>query len=156
MSPIVLTPGESGSYRTTIADLRRIVVTLDSTITETEIAIYQRIAYNIVQDKLVPLNSTSTRLTADRLEDIELYLAAHFAAVSQTRTSAERAGSIWINYMHKVGLNFNQTVYGQQALILDTTGTLAGMQRMAEKGGGSSIFNFVGYESDDTINYGKM
>ena len=67
-------------------------------------------------------NST---LTAEVLEEIEMWLSAHFISVSRERMAAkEEAGGAKIEYVGKTGEGLNSTSYGQTAMALDTTGTL--------------------------------
>lgn len=69
------------------------------------------------------------------LELIERWLSAHFYAIRDTRRSSERAGSVSESFQYKLGLNLNVTMYGQQALALDTEGGLAAASKQAETGG---------------------
>lgn len=65
-------------------------------------------------------------LEEEHLEEIERWLSAHFVAIRYTRTSQEQIGDVSENYQHKVDLDLRCTMYGQQAMLLDTTGSLAG------------------------------
>jgi hypothetical protein len=60
--------------------------------------------------------------------EIERWLTAHLMAVADGSNLAERrVGDTTIRYhTPKVGLGLDATLYGQQVLLLDTTGTLAG------------------------------
>lgn len=72
--------------------------------------------------------------SAARLTQIELYLAAHFCAVSHPLLTQVRADQDTYTYhLPEAGDGFKATSYGRQALVLDTTGTLAqlGMARKA-------------------------
>lgn len=60
------------------------------------------------------------------LEQIELYLAAHFVSVAdkfnrQTQSSILDASD---SFTQATGSGFSATFYGQQAIAFDTTGTL--------------------------------
>ena len=63
--------------------------------------------------------------TEARLTRIETWLAAHFVSVNYRRRIQEQAGSVGANYEGKVDLNLQVTEYGQQAIVLDTSGALA-------------------------------
>jgi len=64
-------------------------------------------------------------LSSDLLKEIERWLAAHFAAMADPRVSQESvAGAAW-TYEGQTGLGLDSTRYGQQAKLLDPTGTLA-------------------------------
>jgi hypothetical protein len=65
-------------------------------------------------------------LSADILTQIELWLSAHFLAIRDPRVESEGIAGEWqARYQGKTGMGFEATTYGQQALMLDTTGTLA-------------------------------
>ena len=66
-------------------------------------------------------------LTDERLRLIELYLAAHFLTVTEERggLKSTKTGQGSESYGGKFGTGLNLTRYGQQAMALDTTGTLA-------------------------------
>ncbi len=86
----------------------------------------------IVDESLVGLTPA---LSAARLKQVELYLAAHFTAITEERgalTESETADSSE-GYEVKVGEGLKATRYGQQAILLDSSGTL---ESLAE--GGSS------------------
>jgi hypothetical protein len=82
-------------------------------------------------------NKMTTRLLSELIEDeellelIERYLTAHFYSLKVKMTSAEGAKGITETYAIKVGLGLEATVYGQQALLLDDTGTLSALQNPA-------------------------
>jgi hypothetical protein len=73
----------------------------------------------------------------ERLELIERWLAAHFYAIRDPRTTNEKAGSVGANYESKVDLNLALTRYGQQAMMLDTQGGLASLNQSILSGSGS-------------------
>lgn len=89
-----------------------------------DINIFIDIATNYVDDLLV-----GQGLSASRLTDIELYLSAHFVALTeeggtviQTRVGATSTQYAAIRSKNLKGLGL--TRFGQTALILDTTGLL--------------------------------
>lgn len=67
----------------------------------------------------------SSTLSSDTLKEIERWLSAHFVAIRDPRRASEKAGSVGESYQYKLGLRLSVTTYGQQAILLDTTGTLA-------------------------------
>ena len=84
------------------------------------------------------LAENSAALTPERLELIERWLAAHFYATRDPRTASEHAGPVGANYQSAVTIGLQNSHYGQVALRLDTTGTLAaldGMSRDVEAAG---------------------
>ena len=76
----------------------------------------------IVTENLVGLGHSD-----GRLKQIELYLAAHFVAITEERGGLVRSatGDDAETYSDPKGKGFESTRYGQQAMALDTTGTLA-------------------------------
>jgi len=63
--------------------------------------------------------------SAYRLELIERWLSAHFYAVMDPRSVMEGAGSVKQELQGKVDLGLRSSLYGQQAMRLDTQGALA-------------------------------
>jgi hypothetical protein len=77
--------------------------------------------------------------TVERLELIERWLSAHFYAIRDPRTTNEKAGSVGASYESKVDLNLALTRYGQQAMLLDTQGGLAALNKSLAGGGGRIV-----------------
>ena len=83
---------------------------------------------------------------ADALCEIQLLLAAHFLTIYERQTKSESIGGEWsVSYLGKDGLGFEASLYGQQALMLDCSGTLAraGLMR--------AVFQVVDYETIEDI-----
>jgi len=80
-----------------------------------------------VANLLVEQYLASSNLSAQHLKEIERWLSAHFAAIMdprvRKRTIGDGAESYAISGGYKGGLD--ATPYGQQAMVLDTTGKLA-------------------------------
>jgi hypothetical protein len=70
----------------------------------------------------------------EELTIIETWLAAHFYCVRDARTQFEGVGPLMTRFQTQVDLNLNVTEYGQQAMLLDTSGKLAEFNRTLEKG----------------------
>lgn len=70
-----------------------------------------------------------------RLELIERWLSAHFYKHLSKESSFESAGRVQVSYQYKVGLALLNTMYGQQALALDTNGGLAALSKQIQNGG---------------------
>ncbi len=91
--------------------------------TERETTPFIDVAHLIVDENLL-----SEGLTAARLTQIELYLAAHFTTVTEEKgslTSSEGGDSKDTYFTRELGKGLAMTRYGQQALALDTSGVLA-------------------------------
>ena len=62
---------------------------------------------------------------SDALTQIQLLLAAHFLTLYERTTKSESIGGEWsVTYAIQDGPGFNASLYGQQALALDCSGTL--------------------------------
>ena len=79
-------------------------------------------AHLVVKNSLVPLG----RLDEATLKEIERWLAAHFASMHETlrQWSQNETGESMVRAVGKYGLGLDHTQYGQQAKVLDSTGTL--------------------------------
>jgi hypothetical protein len=77
----------------------------------------------------------SSSLSESMLTQIELYLAAHFLRLQQREgtLSAQTIGDVSERYQNIYGQGLKATQFGQQAILLDTTGTLGILAANAEK-----------------------
>ena len=65
-------------------------------------------------------------LTAMQMKEIERWLTAHLIASTRDRQAREEgAGGAYIKYTGLSYTGLRGTTYGQQAIVLDTSGTLA-------------------------------
>ena len=82
-----------------------------------------RLVTNQIQGQEI-LGSSSTISNAT-LKDIELLLSAHFCSLNDPRAETEDwAGEYRFKVQGKTDMMLDATFYGQQAKLLDTTGTL--------------------------------
>ena len=89
---------------------------------------------------------TGVTISATLLAQIEKYLAAHFFHLSEPLVGIERIDTAWKEYSKGLlgeGLKF--TEFGQQALAIDFTGTLA---KLSSTRPGSS-FSVIGEQDMD-------
>lgn len=115
--------------RVTAADIQEILDVSSDVLTATpDLTPYITAANLLVTDLL-----GSSSLSDDTLKEIERWLAAHFVAIRDPRTASEKAGSVGESYQYKLGLRLEVTTYGQQAIALDTTGTLADVNQNGAK-----------------------
>jgi hypothetical protein len=63
-------------------------------------------------------------LSNDTLEQIEKFLAAHFASAFDPRVESQKALDSSVKYQVSIGDGLESTQYGQIAICLDTTGRL--------------------------------
>ena len=87
------------------------------------------VANNMVTDVCLDSGYTDAKLTL-----IETWLAAHFYAVRDPRVDMEKAGSVSQKFQYEVDLNLAVTVYGQQAMVIDSDGNLAKVNKQATTG----------------------
>ena len=105
--------------RTTADDVRLIFST---DLLNDQLAQFQNMAHLLVVRGGAPL----TELGEDLLSHLELLLAAHFAALRDPRMSRESVADEYeYSSQGRTGMGLDATFYGQQAKLLDSTGTLA-------------------------------
>lgn len=66
------------------------------------------------------------------MELIERWLAAHFYTIYDNQLSQAGAGSVRASFQHDVDLLLFNSMYGQQAVVLDYHGNLAALQNQAK------------------------
>lgn len=94
---------------------------IETDLTDSLINAFINSAHYFIQENLL-----NKGLSANILTQIELWLSAHFLAIRDQRVESESIAGEWqAKYQGKTGMGFEATTYGQQALMLDTTGTLA-------------------------------
>lgn len=79
------------------------------------------IANELVDD----IADADSSIDATRLTKIEKLLAAHLASTQDQRVERDSVADASATYQGETGMRINATVYGQQAAMLDPTGTLA-------------------------------
>jgi len=115
--------------RTTAAEVESIIE-VDATISLTP--------FITIANELVTEYCADEDYTEARLALIETWLAAHFYAVRDLRVASESAG-VSVSYYGSVGQNLSGTMYGQQAMVLDTAGGLASLNKQVGTGKKSSV-----------------
>ena len=71
------------------------------------------------------LSDSALGISTATLKEIERWIVAHLVRVRSPMASSEKAGPVSEAAQYKLGLNLQVTTYGQQAIMLDPTGTLA-------------------------------
>ncbi len=74
----------------------------------------------IITDKL-----TGQGLSADHLAELERWLAAHLACARDPRAKTDKTGDASTTYTGNFAEGLKSTPYGQQVLLLDSTGILS-------------------------------
>jgi hypothetical protein len=113
--------------RTTASDVATIFDTDLDTSDGGPLDTWVEIANDLVDD----IAAADTSLTSSRLTHIEKLVAAHFAATQDQRIESASQEGASVTYQGDTGMGFEGTKYGQQALTLDPTGTLAGATKPA-------------------------
>lgn len=130
--------------RVSVAELKDII-DLDTTLTDAMITVFITSANRII-NKVI----TSTSMTETDKKDVEMWLAAHFVAIRDTRSASETAGPVSQSVQYQLGLGLNVTMYGQQAMLLDSSGALARLNRTSQEGGAiAASLEWLGKEDDE-------
>ena len=128
--------------RTTKAEIEKIIE-LDATIKNLT-------PFITAANELVTEFCSDSGYTDARLLMIETWLAAHFYAMRDPRTTSESAG-VSVSYQGSVGLNLQLTHYGQMAMVLDTAGGLAAHNKDTTNGRKKAIgVSWLGAEEVET------
>jgi len=106
-----------------------VIAIMDTTLTAVTIDPFITVANLVVTEKL-----TDAGHSAALLKEIERWLAAHFATVKDPRIMNEKAGDMSAKYeVATLGKALDGTVYGQTVKVLDSSGILANVGKMAAK-----------------------
>lgn len=89
-------------------------------LTGADLSVFIDAAKVIVDENLLVLGV----LSEATLKLIWTYLAAHFALLKEGQVKSETTGPVTTAYNMTSGLGLKSTTQGQQAIFLDTTGTL--------------------------------
>jgi hypothetical protein len=84
-----------------------------------------------------------------RMEMIERYLAAHSYACYRTRIVEETIGRSTTKYANNATMGLAATVYGQQAMVLDTCQVLSTQDLASRKLNVAPSVTFLGIPADD-------
>jgi len=85
----------------------------------------------------------STSLSDDLLKEIERWFSAHLVAIRDQKPARERVDDTEVYYQGETGFGLDSTLYGQQVVLLDTTG------RMKNIGKKSVVFNAIDLDLSD-------
>lgn len=123
--------------RVDVADVKDII---ETSLTDSEINAFINSA-----NRLVNATVALTGIDSSILTEIEQWLSAHFLAIRDQRVEREKVGGEWeATYQGKTEKGLSSTTYGQQAIILDYTGTLASLGQKA-----ATIQVWSEYDDDD-------
>lgn len=110
--------------RVSASEVLEIVDTTNTALTADSTHAFINVAHATVQEHLL-----NKGLSDDILKFIEMYLAAHYLSLFAPRiTSEDIANEYMVKFeVGKTGMGLAATAHGQQALAMDTTGTLASL-----------------------------
>jgi hypothetical protein len=103
--------------RVTAAQVMEIV---DTTKTELQVNVMINTAHLQVEQLL-----TGKGLSEDVLKSIELWMSAHYVSIIDPRKKQIKIDDVSVTFQGEVGQGLAGSMYGQQAMAFDTTGTLA-------------------------------
>lgn len=107
--------------RTNSTDVAEILDTSLDTGSGGALEAWVEIAHEVVDD----IAAVDSSISATRLEQIEKLVAAHLASAQDQRAERISSESRSVSYQGDTGMHFEATKYGQNAMALDPTGTLA-------------------------------
>ena len=96
---------------------------------EIELTPFIDAASSVVTDVATGVNGPTIPYIFEKLELIERWVAAHFYTVRDPRTESEKTGQGAGKFRGKTELGFTSSLYGQQAMMIDTNGGLARLNR---------------------------
>jgi len=99
-----------------------------------------------VASQMVAENLASSALSLATRRNIEMYLAAHIQllAVENGPLAKKMISEVTEGYHDVYGPGLMSTRFGQMAILLDTTGTLAKQAQQAAKPRLPALFNVIG------------
>jgi len=103
--------------RTTALEVKDI---LDTDLSDSVVESFINDASNLINE----LFENETGISNELLASIEKWVAAHLVAIRDQKVKSEKIGDASITYHGTSGKGLEFTPYGQQALLLDTTGRL--------------------------------
>lgn len=93
---------------------------ISTSLTDSQMNAMINTAHLVVEERL-----GTSGLSEDTLEQIELWLSAHFACMRDPRKKQLKVDEVSVTYQGEVEMGLKGTMYGQQAMALDSTGALA-------------------------------
>lgn len=116
------------SVRVTFAQVKKL---LDQDAEELVLLPFVDMANELTTELCQPLGYSTTRLTM-----IEALLAAHFFCLRDPRTKSESVEGISESFEGQTGKYLDATRFGQQAMMMDTLGGLASLNKMPDRAPG--------------------
>ncbi len=139
------------ALRTTVDNVEAII-DIDSGISLTP---FIEVASALVTELASAVTDSTGALVYDatRLELIERWLSAHFYHIRDPKAKVDKAGSVSRESRTAVDLGFNNTHYGQMAMLVDTNGGLARLNKSTVDGKSKTVnFSWIGKTELETLN----
>lgn len=116
------------AVRVTVEEVKEIIE-IDSTVIDDDVlaSAFINLANIMVTANLV--TGCTNDLSTDELKEIERWLTAHFVCMKDRRVSSEGAGPVNASYINPSGMNLQASLYGQNVMMIDRTGTFAAMNQ---------------------------
>ncbi len=121
------TPG-----RVTSDEVKGIITVLRSAVLDPYIDSANELVTEVCASKFLA-DGITQYYSAHRLKMIELWLSAHFYTIFDPRSSSEKVSVITQRLQGKIDLGLDSSLYGQNAMRLDTLGGLAAMNNAQKK-----------------------
>jgi hypothetical protein len=98
------------------------------------LTVFMEIAEELTNTVSTMATNEGNPLASSRLQKIEALLAAHFYTMSDLTKASESVNGASASFSMQTGPGLSRTTYGQAALILDTSRTLAALEKGAVVG----------------------
>jgi hypothetical protein len=130
LAPIILTPSETLVGRVTSEEVLEVIKeTIPNTVTD--VSAFILVATNMI-DKII-VEEYPDEFTDAYLKEMERWLAAHFVAIRYQTRAEETLDKGKDVYQYKIALGLQNTMWGQQVLVMDTTGSFAKLNEQKGK-----------------------
>lgn len=106
---------------TTDALVRGIIDAQSDVSTDPFIAAANQLASDVFGAYVPPYTDAKSQL-------IQTWLAAHFYTIFDNQLARAKAGTVSVGYQYKVEMGLDSSIYGQNAMLLDTNQGLAKLQ----------------------------
>lgn len=109
---------------------------------------------NVITDQISD-NDDDGVMTDKKLAQIEKLLAIHFYTFRDQQYKSKSVDGASDNYQGDTGMYFESSFYGQTAKMMDSTGTLAEMERNARENAGRHeiSMDWLGKSDSDRLSY---
>lgn len=133
--------------RATEADIRTVIET------DADISLVPFISAAGSLVDYVSAQDTGSVLSAAQLRDVETWLAAHFYAIRDQQYQAKSTDGASATFQGTTGRALDSTFWGQQAMLLDVTGCLSGLNQDAQRGKIKATATWLGLPPSSQTSY---